>query len=167
MEGSSMKTVTSILAIGLIVMSGCTADNTGVEMKDYEQQQLSTSPTTDSLNDMNYETNEKVDNARKALPFQQFDLEIDYVDTLSYEIQYVSNESQTRAVIHEIEEEKISGEKALDQLTPHFMELSFDEDSSEQEVIEDVLQVFGLDETYKEFKLRVIYSNGLEAEYED
>ncbi|MBX0356314.1 YusW family protein [Halobacillus sp. Nhm2S1] len=162
-----MKTVTSIMAISLIVMSGCTADNNGEQMMDYEQQPLSTAPTTDSLNDMNYETNEKVDKARKALPFQQFDLEIDYVDTLSYQIKYVSNEAQTRAVINEIGEEKISGEKALDQLTPHFMELSFDEDSSEQEVIEDVLQVFGLDETYKEFKLRVVYSNGLEAEYED
>ncbi|REJ09639.1 YusW family protein [Halobacillus trueperi] len=162
-----MKTVTSILALCLIVMSGCTADKNGKQMMDYEQQPLSTAPTTDSLNDMNDQTNEKVDNAIKALPFQQFDLEIDYVDTLSYQIKYVSNEAQTRAIINEIGEEKISGEKALDQLTPHFMELSFDEDSSEQEVIEDVLQVFGLDETYKEFKLRVVYSNGLEAEYED
>ncbi|WLR46834.1 YusW family protein [Halobacillus litoralis] len=162
-----MKILTSVLTIALIAISGCAAGNNGEEMMDYEQQPLSTTPPTDSLNDMNYETNEKVDKARKALPFQQFVLEIDYVDTLSYEIQYVSDESQTRAVIHEIGEEKISGEKALNQLTPHFMELSFDEDSSEQEVIEDVLQVFGLDETYKEFTLRVVYSNGIEAEYED
>ncbi|MGR9050020.1 YusW family protein [Halobacillus faecis] len=162
-----MKILTSVLAIALVIISGCAAGNNGEEMMDYEQQPLSTAPPTDSLNDMNYETNEKVDKARKALPFQKFELEIDYVDTLSYEIQYVSDESQTRAVIHEIGEEKISGEKALDQLTPHFMELSFDEDSPEQEVIDDVLQVFGLDETYKEFTLRVVYSNGLEAEYED
>lgn len=162
-----MKTVTSILAVSLILISGCMADTNEEQKMNYEQQQLSTPPTNDSINDMNYDTNEKVDKARKALPFKQFDLEIDYVDTLSYEIQYVSNESHTRAVIHEIGEEKISGEKALDQLTPHFMELSFDEDSSEQEVIEDVIQVFGLDDTYKEFTLRVIYSNGVEAEYED
>ncbi|MBN9652981.1 YusW family protein [Halobacillus sp. GSS1] len=162
-----MKTVTSILAISLILISGCMADTNEEQMMNYDQQQLSTTPTSDSINDMNYDTNEKVDKARKALPFQQFDLEIDYVDSLSYEIQYVSNESHTRAVIHEIGEEKISGEKALDQLTPHFMELSFDEDSSEQEVIEDVIKVFGLDDTYKEFSLRVIYSNGVEAEYED
>ncbi|SEH79802.1 YusW-like protein [Halobacillus karajensis] len=134
---------------------------------DYDQQQLSTEQSSKPHDNIDKVPNEKWQHSRKALPFKEFDLEIDYVDSLSFEVEYYTSKDQTSAAIHEIDQEKIVGEKALNQLTPHFMELSFDQDSTEEEVIDDVIHVFGLDDTYKEFKLRVIYNNGNRAVYED
>lgn len=147
----------------VLVLTGCNTDGPEQQTLDDQPQQMSTE-STDGLEDVSHPF---VNNGSTAIPFHTFDLEIDYVDTLSYEIEYRQQGDQTTAVIHEIGEEKISGEKALNQLTPHFMELSFDEESPEEKVISDVLHVFGLDETYKEFKLHVTYNSGQTVEYED
>lgn len=142
---------------------GCSGNTPGEEAIEYEPQ------STDNFENISYdptEQSERTKQVSKTLPFTLFNLEIDYVDTLSYEIDYRHTGNQTKAVIDELGEEKIMGKKALNQLTPHFKELSFDEDSSEDEVIADVLSVFGLDETFKEFKLEVTFSNGEQVEYE-
>lgn len=151
------------LLFSMLVLTGCNTDAPEEQTLVDQPQQMSTE-STDGFEEVSQPFANKVNT---ALPFMVFDLEIDYVDTLSYEIEYRQQGEQTTAVIHEIGEEKISGEKALNQLTPHFMELSFDEKSSKEEVIRDVLTVFGLDETYKEFKLHVTYKSGQSVEYED
>ncbi|SFJ98251.1 YusW-like protein [Halobacillus dabanensis] len=158
-----MKNIIILVMLSMLVLTGCNTGAPEERAQDSQPQQMSTE-RTDGIKNVSHPIGNK---EGTKLPFMVFDLEIDYVDTLSYEIEYRQQGDQTTAVINEIGKEEISGEKAFDQLTPHFMELSFDEESSKDEVINDVLNVFGLDETYKEFKLYVTYNNGQRLEYED
>ncbi|WP_226579102.1 YusW family protein [Halobacillus litoralis] len=143
----------SLVILFLIVLSAC-----GGKAQDEAINQ----PQPANFENVTYDTAKKTS---KAFNFTTFELEVDYADTLSYKVDYVYNKEQTKAVIHEIGEESISGEKAMNQLTPLLRELSFDESSTENEVIHDVFNVFGLDETFKEFNLRVVFQSGEQKEY--
>ncbi|WP_164908437.1 YusW family protein [Halobacillus litoralis] len=147
--------ILTFVFFSILIAAGCGGTNNKDEAMDTKK--------LTNIENIAFDTQQTAPNAFR---FTKFDMEVDYVDTLSYGIDYEHENQQTKAVIHEIGEERISGEEALDQLTPHFQEMSFDEDTPEDEVIEEVLNILGLDQTFKEFKLEVVFSNGVNKEYE-
>lgn len=108
------------------------------------------------------------DSAEKnQFTFKTFDLEVDYVDRVSYEVEFNQTKNNIKASIKDLDQQKVTGEKAYNQLSPRFQEMSFDEDSTEEEVIEEVIEILDLNPTYKEFELDITYKNGIEKEYEN
>ncbi|MBJ3792775.1 hypothetical protein I8J38_30180, partial [Bacillus sp. OA1] len=50
-------------------------------------------------------------------------------------------------------------------LSPLLQELKFDKDTADQEVIDQVVNVFKLDKDYQKFDLEVVFSDGTKKEY--
>ncbi|MGI8315260.1 YusW family protein [Halobacillus mangrovi] len=126
-----------------------------------------TQEVDDTPRPISYEYTENNLREENQFTFKEFDLEVDYVDRISYEIEFHQSKNTIKATINDLDQQKVTGQEAYNQLSPLFQEMSFDEDSSEEEVIQDVLDVLDLDQTYKEFELDVTYKNGIEKEYED
>ncbi|WP_176140681.1 YusW family protein [Halobacillus salinus] len=96
--------------------------------------------------------------------YEKFLLRVDYEKGLSYEVLF--DQHQKIAQIHELKDQTVFGTDAFNQLSPHLMEMSFNEDTQEDQVIEDVLRTLGLKESYKRFMLDVQFANGLQKSYQ-
>lgn len=55
---------------------------------------------------------------------------------------------------------KLTGDEAITKLSPLLQELKFDKDTPDQEVIDQVVNVFKLDKDYQKFDLEVVFSDG-------
>ena len=55
---------------------------------------------------------------------------------------------------------KFTGDEAITKLSPLLQELKFDKDTPDQEVIDQVVNVFKLDKDYQKFDLEVVFSDG-------
>ena len=60
---------------------------------------------------------------------------------------------------------KLTGDEAITKLSPLLQELKFDKDTPDQEVIDQVVNVFKLDKDYQKFDLEVVFSDGTKKEY--
>ncbi|WP_051254602.1 MULTISPECIES: YusW family protein [Halobacillus] len=109
---------------------------------------------------------ELADSTAGAFSFTAFNLDVHYPGGVTYRVYYSAYDQGAQAVVYEMGRERISGTKAMNQLTPLFREMSFDEDSPDALVINDVLHIFGLDTGYEHFSLRVTYPDEPERHYE-
>ena len=62
---------------------------------------------------------------------------------------------------------KLTGDEAITKLSPLLQELKFDKDTADQEVIDQVVNVFKLDKDYQKFDLEVVFSDGTKKEYKE
>lgn len=99
--------------------------------------------------------------------FTNFDLDVEYQDDLSYNAEYTNTQNQVTAELEDeiINKLKISGDEAFKQISPSLAQLTFDQETEDQEVINQVLKAFGLEDNYKEFELEVKFQDGQEKEY--
>lgn len=99
--------------------------------------------------------------------FTHFDLDVEYQDDVSYNAEYENNGSQVAA---ELEDErnnvKQSGNDAYNAMKSQLESLTFDENTENQEVIDEVIAAFGLEEDFTEFDLEVKFVNGDNKQYE-
>lgn len=153
-----MKNKRIVLLGGLLLIIMISACSGGENEKSLEN--ISGQPSQ-----LNISYNDDVSN-NKHFNFSAFNLEVDYVDRLSYEVEYTHIGTEINARINDLDQQKVIGKDAFNQLAPHFQEMSFDEDSSKDEVINEVIKILGLDPTFKEFELDVTYHDGSRIEYE-
>ncbi|MGP4075228.1 YusW family protein [Halobacillus sp. K22] len=149
-----MKLLSLTLFLLLLLTTGCNNANN----QSGEQTQNEPSPESISYQQINEE---------RPFNFNRFELEVDYVDRLSYHIDYINLENRKEARIDDFDRQKVTGVEAFNQLAPQLREMSFDQDTPEDEVINEVLTVLGLEAPYKEFKLEVTYQDGTVVNYED
>ncbi|MGP4067907.1 YusW family protein [Halobacillus sp. B29] len=149
-----MKLLSTSFILLLLLLAGCNNANN----QSSEPSQNEPAPESISYQQIN---------ESRPFNFNRFELEVDYVDRLSYHIDYVNLENRTEARIDDFDRQKVTGEEAFNQLSPHFREMSFDENTPKDDVISEVLTVLGLEAPYKEFKLEVTYQDGTEVTYED
>ncbi|MCU0094537.1 YusW family protein [Bacillus cereus] len=105
------------------------------------------------------------------LNFNEFSLDADYQDTKKdYEADY-KNIAADKKMEAKIEDHKanvnLTGDEAITKLSPLLQELKFDKDTPDQEVIDQVLNVFKLDKDYQKFELEVVFSDGTKKEYKE
>ncbi|PFL72661.1 YusW family protein [Bacillus anthracis] len=103
------------------------------------------------------------------LNFNEFSLDADYQDTKrDYEADY-KNIAADKKMEAKIEDHKanvnLTGDEAITKLSPLLQELKFDKDTPDQEVIDQVLNVFKLDKDYQKFELEIVFSDGTKKEY--
>ncbi|HGA0512063.1 TPA: YusW family protein [Bacillus pacificus] len=120
----------------------------------------------------NKKTTEEAKNEAPAdlkLNFNEFSLDADYQDTKKdYEADY-KNVAADKKMEAKIEDHKadvnLTGDEAITKLSPLLQELKFDKDTADQEVIDQVVNVFKLDKDYQKFDLEVVFSDGTKKEY--
>lgn len=120
----------------------------------------------------NKKTTEEAKNETPAdlkLNFNEFSLDADYQDTKKdYEADY-KNVAADKKMEAKIEDHKadvnLTGDEAITKLSPLLQELKFDKGTPDQEVIDQVLNVFKLDKDYQKFELEVVFSDGTKKEY--
>ena len=116
--------------------------------------------------------NENQQNGTQAanvnFPFTYFELDVDYANDISYNAEYANDGNNIAA---EFEDEKnnvdTNGDQAYNSIRPSLEKLTFDENSSDEDVRKEVIQAFGLDENYTEFELEVKFQNDKVKHYRD
>ncbi|WP_229106659.1 YusW family protein [Paenibacillus sp. 1001270B_150601_E10] len=99
--------------------------------------------------------------------FMEFDLEVEY-DHGTYEVEYQRKGNKLEAKIKDErhdQDTKIKGSEAIKQVEAKLNQLTFDANSTKQQVAEQVVAAFKLDNRYEEFELEVKFNNGVEKEY--
>ena len=114
--------------------------------------------------------NEKVDTGNDTVTlshnFAEFNLDVDYSATEKYEASFEKEVNGIEVRIEDdINNENLSGNKAYDVLNPILEKLTFDSTTPNEQVIEEVLSAFGLNNTFVEFELDVLFSDGTIKEY--
>ena len=113
----------------------------------------------------NKKTTEEAKNEAPAdlkLNFNEFDLKADY----EADYKNVAADKKMEAKIEDHKADvKLTGDEAITKLSPLLQELKFDKDTADQEVIDQVVNVFKLDKDYQKFDLEVVFSDGTKKEY--
>ncbi|WP_052948860.1 YusW family protein [Mesobacillus campisalis] len=105
-------------------------------------------------------------NAQTTFNFTDFDLDVDYGSQESYEVDYEHEKEETETKLEDDRNNiQLEGQEAFDQLRPQLEKLTFDQNTSDDEVISEVLKAFSLGDDYKEFELEVKFNDGTEKEY--
>lgn len=154
-----MKKFTKTLlftSLSLLVLAACNKE----EVTNAPEQ----APTDQSDSNTSTVPSELSTNA--PFTFTDFSLDVDYGVTQSVEIDYENEISGVEASYkNDITGEKLKGNEAFTKLEPMFKSLTFDVTTTNEEVISQVLQVFGLANDYTEFDLEVRFADGVEKEY--
>ena len=98
--------------------------------------------------------------------FTHFDLDIEYADDKSYDVSYENEASRAEAQIEdEVNNTKLEGNEATNKLVPIFESFTFDKDTPDDEVIDEVLQKFEQPDSFLELELEIKFADGTVKEY--
>ena len=165
-----MKLFRGILTLPLLLglLYACNNDE-GDKGKDTDNNST-VNETTNNNNTTNNTENEHERTGIKVADvnykFTEFDLDVEYADHKSYDVEY---ENDGNNIYAELEDGPNSvtykGDKAYDKLVDALKQLTFDETTSDEDVRKEVLKAFALDENYESFELEVKFKNGEEKHY--
>lgn len=101
-----------------------------------------------------------------AFNFRDFDLDVEYEKDQSFEVDFENDDRGLEAKIeNELNNETVSGDEAYERLRPIFENFTFDQNTSEDDVISEVLNAFNLHTNYKKFDLEIDFIDGSKREY--
>lgn len=105
----------------------------------------------------------------EQLDFIDFDLSVEYENDEEYEAELeLKQDNRVEAEIEDdLNGEKLKGREAFDKLFPLVEKLTITQDTSKEEAIEEVLNVFQLDDGYQEFKLEIKFKDDTKIKFED
>ena len=171
-----MKLFKGILTLSLLLglLSACNND-TKVD-KDVTGNNSTVDETTNNNTTNNTGTNQNNnENERTKLKaadvnyaFTDFDLDVEYADNKSYDVEYENDGNDIYAELDDkIKGVKYKGDQAYENYVNALKQLTFDNTTSDEEVRKEVLKAFTLDENYQSFELEVKFKNGEEKHYHD
>lgn len=100
--------------------------------------------------------------------FTQFSLDVDYGVNKSLEVSYDNESTGVEAAYEsDLSNEKLNGNDAYTKMEPIFKGFTFDINTSNEEVIQQVKEAFNVEEDYKELEIDIRFSDGAEKEYRD
>ncbi|USK44887.1 YusW family protein [Cytobacillus oceanisediminis] len=93
---------------------------------------------------------ENENNNETAFNFTNFDLEVDYKDNRTFDVEYENEKNGMEAAyLDDLADQNFTSDEAMEKLTPIFEELSFDQNTEDQEVINQVKKAFSIEDTYQ------------------
>ena len=98
--------------------------------------------------------------------FTSFDLEIDVDGKDAIDADYGVTKKADADYENKLKNIKLKDNKAMDELNKMFIEIRITKDTPKQEVIDNIIQWFGLD-TYSKFDLEVDFDDGTLLDIED
>src|SRR5699024_740896 len=139
------------------------------------KEEVNENQTTNSEDESESSTNDETGSEEEMqakmgeLDYKEIEVEVDYGDNSEYEIKIEQNDNDTieAQIEDDINDEYLKGTDAFDTLYQMVKELSINKDTSKEEVIEDVLTTFNIDEDYDEFELEITFNDDTQLEYED
>ncbi|RUL51740.1 YusW family protein [Lysinibacillus antri] len=139
----------------------------GCNDNDVDQDELVTETNPATETNQTDTTNDDQENAETSYNFTHFDLDVDYANDVSYDVEYTMNQNGTTAEIDDdANKVELKGDEANNQLAGYFESLTFNETSSDEDVVNQVITAFKLDENYQNLKLEVKFNNGDVKRYE-
>jgi YusW-like protein len=103
-----------------------------------------------------------------AFNFTNFELEVEYKGKKTIDVDYENEKNGMEAAYqNDLADEKLTSDEAMEKLTPIFEGLSFDQNTEDQEVINQVKDAFSIDDNYQKFELEVKFPDGSEKEYSE
>lgn len=98
--------------------------------------------------------------------FLEFSLDVDYSATESYEVEYEDKKTGIEAKLEDDRKnEKLQGDEAYTKLEPLFKQLNFDSTTPNDEVIDQVIKVFNIEDNYQSIEVDVEFVDGNEKEF--
>lgn len=105
-----------------------------------------------------------------ALDYQEFSLDIDYGNHKDYEVE-LDREDDNNRVEAKIEDDmngvKKRGSEAFAEIYPLVEKLTITRDTTKEEAIKEVLDVFKQDANYQKLELEITFKDGTKIEFED
>jgi YusW-like protein len=105
-------------------------------------------------------------NTGNGYGFTSFDLEIDVDGKDAIDVDYEVTENADADYENKLQNVKLKDNKAMDEIHKMFIEIRIQKDTPQQEVMDRILQWFGLD-TYSKFDLDVDFDDGTLLDIED
>ena len=159
------KSLMLVLCSSLLILSACGNDEDTVNNTNHD----TTTEQNNTVPDPNTNTNDGTttqNESNTTLPFSSFNLDVDYANFQSFEVEYEDDVDETEAKIEdELNNKTIRGDEAYQELLKHFDQFKFDQNSSTDEVIQEVLESFNLKSDFQKFELEITFSDGTEKEY--
>lgn len=145
-----------LLAVSLVtvILYGCNKD----EVKDVP----ANAPADQNASQQTGET----PTDQMTFNFIEFSLDVDYSATESYEVEYEDKKTGIEAKLQDDRKnEKLQGDEAYTKLEPLFKQLNFDSTTPNDEVIDQVIKVFNIDNSFQSIEVDVEFVDGNEKEF--
>lgn len=98
--------------------------------------------------------------------FAKFSLDVDYGVTKNVEVDYSNESSGVEAsYTNDTTDTNLTGDEAYSYLEPIFKTFTFDGSSSQDDVIQQVIDGFKLDQDFNELDVEITFDNGTEVEF--
>lgn len=153
-----MKSYKKLLAISILsaaFLVACGDDEEVTNAPDNAPTEQENGATTETITDAAYN-------------FTKFSLDVDYNDNKSLDASYENESTGVEASYeNDLNNEKISGNDAFAKMEPMFKNFTFDINTPNDQVIQQVKEAFNVGDDYKEFELEVRYADGAEKEYRE
>lgn len=170
-----------MLAIGLslaLVACGSTSEKENPAPEENNNADTTTGSSTDENNqnssepghDSDIVMQEDMQKQMDDLDYAEFNLEVEYADHTEYEVE-LDKDDDNGAIEAKIEDSinnvKIRGEEAFNELYPMLKKLTISQQTSKEEAISETLKVFNLDNAYSKFEVEITFQDGTKIEFED
>ena len=103
------------------------------------------------------------------IDYADFGLSVDYANHDEYEaeLEKNSNNSVEAKIDDSINQVKMKGADAFNELYPLVKQLTITQKTSKEDAIQEVIKVFNLPDDYRELELEVRFKDGTKIEFED
>lgn len=164
MTVKKMPVATGILFSSMLLLGACGNDEEVTEPITND-----TSQPADGVEDANPGGGLSDENVGgEVFGFVEFDLDVDLPDQDdALQVSYDEDRDKAEAEYeNKSTKENLKGNDAFDKIEPLLAELQLTPDMAEDEVINKVIEVFGIEQGYKSIDIDVTYPDGTEKDYE-
>lgn len=126
--------------------------------------------TTDNDGSIEAKNQEDMKKMMTDLNFQEIEIEISYGPDNEYEakIEHHDNGDVEAEVEDELNNVKIEDDlEAFNHIYPKVKQLNITQDAANEEVIQEVLSAFDLEDNYEDFKVEIEFNDGTEVSFKD
>ena len=121
---------------------------------------------TTGTNDNGAENQQTGNQVSVNYPFTYFELDVEYANDVSYDVEYANDGTNISAELEDdFNRVQSEGDPAFNSISPYLEKLTFDENSSDEEVRDEVLKTFELENNYTSFDLEVKFESGKVKKY--
>lgn len=168
-----MKRVLTFFTVAILtlLLAACGSDNNNMDNTDGD---TNNAPEVDSNGNNNQATDDASTDDMQGkmadLPYTDFELEVDYGADQEYEaeIEQSKEKGEIKADLEdELSGKDFDGQEAFDEIFPLVEKLTISQETEKDDAIEQVLEVFDLDDDYEKFELEITFSDGTKIEFED
>lgn len=104
----------------------------------------------------------------EELDYAEFEIEVDYGNDKEYEAKIETDDGMLESKLEdELNNRKVRGQEAFDEIYPKLKNLSFTKDMPKDEAIRNALEAFDLPDDYVKFEMEVTFHDNTEVSIED